>query len=149
MLTLLEMQLNKLSEYQIWLRLIHAFSCYCYLRQGFVSLRAFMITNSALFFLDADNSWTRASISAKFEIMIACSITFLMIYGMMYFCWIFLVCANNFQVSPTARTAMNDGADNPALFTRWLRLNACVHFSQILYSIVAYPITFPAICGIM
>ena len=29
---------------------------------------------------------------------------------------------------------MNDGPDNPELFTRWLRLNACVHFGQISYS---------------
>ena len=71
-------------------------------------------TNSALFCLDANNSWTRASISTKFEIMIACSITFLMMYGMIYFCWALFVCANDFQLSSIARTAMHNGADNPA-----------------------------------
>ena len=83
--------------------------------QGFVLKRAFIIrTNSALFCLDANNSWTRASISTKFEIMIACSITFLMMYGMIHFCWALFVCANDFHLSSIARTAMHNGADNPA-----------------------------------
>ena len=63
-----------------------------------------------------NNRWTRASISAQFEIQMACSIASLMMYSMIYFFGVFLVCLNDSQLSPIARTAMHDGAGNPARY---------------------------------